>query len=129
MEFDCCMTQLPSVTSACEPNHRPRRRRQPIITQEQLANYKELLALERRRRSLRKKLLALLAAGAPVEPGRLRLRVRRHESRVLNFKTALSIFRQDELDWIRSVIEPTVTQHLLVRRDPEFPANVERGTA
>ena len=123
------MNNLLSGLPASEANRRRSRRRQPIITQEQLASYKELLALERRRKSLRKKLLALLAAGAPVEPGRLRVRVRRHESRVLNFKTALSIFRQDELDWIRSVIEPTVTQHLLVRRDPGFRANVERGTA
>lgn len=122
------MTHVQSVPPACEANHRPRRRRK-LITQEQLARYKELLALDRTRRSLRKKLLNLLAAGAPVEPGRLRLRVRQHESRVLNFKTALSIFRQDELDWIRSVIEPTVTQHLLVRRDPGFPGNVEQGTA
>ncbi len=122
------MTNLLSDPPACEPNHRPHRRRK-LITQEQLARYRELLALDRTRRSLRKKLLNLLAAGTPVEPGRLRVRVRRHESRVLNFKTALSIFRQDELDWIRSAIEPTVTQHLLVRRDPGFRANVERGTA
>ena len=121
------MTNLLSDPPASEANRR-RSRRRKLITQEQLARYKELLALDRTRRSLRKKLLNLLAAGAPVEPGRLRLRVRRHESRVLNFKTALSIFRQDELDWIRSVIEPTVTQHLLVRRDPNFPANIERGT-
>jgi len=94
-----------------------------------MASYKELLALERRRKLLRKKLLALLAAGAPVEPGRLRVRVRPCESRVLNFKTALGIFTPAELDWIRSELEPTVTQHLLVRRDPKFRANVERGTA
>ena len=121
------MINLLSGLPASEPNHRPRRRRK-LITQVQLARYKELLALERQRRSLRKKLLDLLAAGVPVEPGRLRVRVRPCESRVLNFKTALGIFTPAELDWIRSEIEPTVTQHLIVRRDPGFRANVERGT-
>jgi len=123
------MTQLPSVSPACEPNHRPSRRRRRVITQEQLARYRELVSLERQRKSLRKKLLDMLAAGAPVEPGRLRLRVRTYSSRRLNFKTAFGIFTPAELDWIRTAIEPTVIQHLVVRSDPGFPANVAQGTA
>ena len=72
------MTNLLSDQPAHEPNHRPSGRRQPIITQEQLARYRQLKMMERSRKALRKKLLNLLAAGTPVEPGRLRVRVRRH---------------------------------------------------
>jgi hypothetical protein len=108
------MSNVLSDLLASEPNHRPRRRRQPVITQQQLARYRELKMLERTRKSLRKKLLNLLAAGALVEPGRLRVRVRRHESRLLNFKTALGIFTQAELDWIRSALEPTIIHRLSV---------------
>jgi hypothetical protein len=121
------MTNLLSDPPAHEPNHRPSGRRQPIITQEQLARYRQLKMMERSRKALRKKLLNLLAAGTPVEPGRLRVRVRRHESRRLNFKTASAIFTAEDLGWIRSVIEPTVIHSLAVSpiRTPPLPSNQE----
>ena len=121
------MINLLSGLPASEANRRRSRRRQPIITQQQLARYRELKMMERSRKALRKKLLNLLAAGAPVEPGRLRVRVRQHESRRLNFKTASAIFSAEDLDWIRSVIEPTVTHSLVVSpiRTPTLPSNQE----
>jgi hypothetical protein len=115
------MTQLRSATPAHRETSCPAGIRNPVITQQRLARYRELSALDRERRSLRRELLGLLAAGAPVEPGRLRIRVCRNEARRLNFKTLRAVFTDPELNWLRSVIEPTITQSLQVTADRPSP--------
>jgi hypothetical protein len=49
----------------------------------------------------------------------------RNEARRLNFKTLRAIFTDAELNWLRSVIEPTISHSLLVETDPNGPTAPE----
>jgi hypothetical protein len=112
------MTSIRSVTPAQAAASSPATSQNPVITQEQLARYAELCALARERDRLRRELMDLMAAGASVEGGRLTVRVHTIHARQLSFRALQGIFTPPDVEWIRSLIEPTISRRLIVEQDP-----------
>lgn len=80
------------------------------ITQTVLERYRTLVERERKttekRIALRNKLMALLEAGSPVQPGGLTPVVKTYESYALTRQAVIDALGDDTYDWLREQIEP-----------------------
>jgi hypothetical protein len=84
------------------------------VTQRELALYLEACAQGRRQQVLREELLALLGAGAWVEPGPLAARVECVPRRVLSAKALTPLLGEGRVRELQEAVEPTLFRHLLV---------------
>ena len=94
-----------------------------LITQDLLANLREVrrakAELLGREQRLRSRVLTLIDAGAPTEPGPLRVRVKR-KTRVFFTQAGLTeLLGIDEVTWLRNELPPTevTTVHIEERFD------------
>jgi hypothetical protein len=88
------------------------------VTQRELALYLEACAQGRRHRVQRDELLALLEAGALVEPGPLAVRVECVPHRVLSAKALTPLLGEGRVRELQEAVEPTLHRHLVVSGAP-----------
>jgi hypothetical protein len=88
------------------------------VTQRELALYLEACAQANRHHALREELLALLGAGAWVEPGPLAVRVERVPHRVLSAKSLTPLLGEERVRQLQDEVEPTLYRHLVVSGAP-----------
>ena len=89
------------------------------VTQRELALFLGASAQARRHRVLRDELLALLEAGASVEPGPLAARVERVPHRVLSVKALKPVLGEDRVRQLQEAVGPTLYRHLVVSEAPQ----------
>ena len=88
------------------------------VTQRELAEYLELCERANRHRVLRDELLALLEAGAWVEPGPLAVRVECVPHRVLSARALAGVLGEGRVRELQEAVEPTLHRHLVVSGAP-----------
>jgi hypothetical protein len=88
------------------------------VTQRELALYLEACAHGRRQQVLRDELLALLGAGAWVEPGPLAARVECVPRRVLSAKALTPLLGEGRVRELQEAVAPTLCRHLVVQEAP-----------
>jgi hypothetical protein len=88
------------------------------VTQRELALYLEACAQARRHRVLRDELLALVDAGAWVEPGPLAVRVEHVARRVLSAKALTAALGEDQVRQLQEKVGPTLCRRLVASGAP-----------
>jgi len=83
-----------------------------VVSQADLADFLQLREQFRRHKEVRDGLLALLEAGAPVEPGPLTARVRRVPRQLLCPRTLTPVLGEDRVQELLARVEPTVYRFL-----------------
>jgi hypothetical protein len=91
----------------------------PTIPQALLKEYRELCGLARRKDEVRRQILALLKAGARVQPGRLLAMLEVQEQYHLTWRKLAAVVGQEQAAGIRAEIEPTEVVILRVGRRPD----------
>jgi hypothetical protein len=98
------------------------------ITQEELAEYRELQSLVRKAKEMRKSLLERLEAGAGVQPGTLWPDVETRPLQVLTWARLTEVFGEKRTAFIREHLEPTACRYLtIVERSPRGGRPAQRA--
>ena len=87
-----------------------------VITQEQLAQYRDLCARSREQKAMRRELMDLLDAGATVASGSLSVEIREVTSRRLDFGRLSVLLGSDRAKELRAQVEPSVSRHLILHK-------------
>lgn len=87
----------------------------PAVTQAMLAEYAQLVEAARLKKELRQHLIALLDAGAGVEPGPLKATLDVSTQVRCTWPKLIDLLGEEEVEAIREQIEPTEVRYLRVK--------------
>lgn len=87
-----------------------------VITQEMLGAFLELNEVLRERDSFRQRIMDMLDAGVPIEPGPLTAHLSEIEQRRFNTSSLIAVLGAEGVERLKMLIRPTVCRTLRVHR-------------